>query len=529
MTPADLYTRAAFVEALRPSAPTLSLVLAELERVGERDLACEIAATLTRIVDRLGSPEPRVTFGGHVSCGKSTLVNALLGRALLPTGDLPETGAPCVIRGTAGENMAVRTMDGIVTAVPFGDGSIAQAVRLIAEDGSYRAQVHHTRALLVELSGALPPTGVCWVDSPGIDDTTQMNERAAFVAADSDLLVWIIDSRRPLAESEQEFLTEHIATHGPAAVSFVVNAFLPETDSAHWERFGARRTAAHLARVHDAALTTPLPPTVAVASAAGMAIDAVAFGADAVAAVLQPTPARIALTRLSRARSRLRELADDLDDRSRHESRRIADIARARTQEFEAGRQRRAAFARAMSFAVDSVLADGLRQIDAVFRAFSPTSRNAFDNNNFGYHMAPRMAAVTDHCAAVLAGQAVMLAARHGLSGYPPGLSTTLAGILRLWGRAPRHWPIGTESSRDTAAERVRIESARLELTAELSERRDTVVDALLRSGAAPAPRPPLPDEQRLTALRATLDCIVETVMGEVEFEYQQAFVEVSR
>src|SRR4051812_49887513 len=53
---------------------------------------------LEQITGVLSRPDVRLVVGGHFSCGKSTMLNMLLGRDLLPTGDLPETGVPCELR-----------------------------------------------------------------------------------------------------------------------------------------------------------------------------------------------------------------------------------------------------------------------------------------------------------------------------------------------------------------------------------------------------------------------------------------------
>ena len=60
--------------------------------------------TLAALRDRLASARLRVLVAGEVKRGKSTLVNALLGREVLPAGVIPLTAvAATVVRAAPGQ------------------------------------------------------------------------------------------------------------------------------------------------------------------------------------------------------------------------------------------------------------------------------------------------------------------------------------------------------------------------------------------------------------------------------------------
>jgi hypothetical protein len=330
---------------LDPAGPVLRWLLWTVAEHGAGDLAGEVDAGLRALVDALGDPEIRVVFGGHFSCGKSTLINALMGREVLPTGDLPETGAPCVLRAGEVDRLRVHGAGGSPEELPFSTASIARHVRLVDEHGAYRRAVHDRSRLLIELAGDVPAPGVSWTDSPGINDTDAMTDRARTAAGDADLLVWVVNSRQPFAEIEQAFVAEHVAAHGPASVAFVVNAFLTADDASAWSWFVTERLDLMRGRIADAEITGPLSPMVIAASARAFGADAGRFGGPEVRELLRSAASgrrEIALTRLSRAHHRLGALTGRVRiglERERQEVDRAAGARRERARAGEAGRE----------------------------------------------------------------------------------------------------------------------------------------------------------------------------------------------
>lgn len=202
--------------------------------------ATEVERSVLAGVRRAQAPGTTVVFGGHFSCGKSTLLNALLGCDLLPTDDFPETGVPCRIISGPCERVVAETVDGDVD-LPFGRGALSGVVSLVGADGEYREDVHAVREVRMTVTDGGPAArGCCWIDSPGIDDTPAVEERAVRTADTADALVWVVDSRRPLSAGETEFLRGHRERTGTGAALFVVNAFLPEDTAADWARFLSR-------------------------------------------------------------------------------------------------------------------------------------------------------------------------------------------------------------------------------------------------------------------------------------------------
>ncbi len=345
--------RARLVPAARPASRSLAQIALWLARLDPAALAGPGAPSpdpadtdlvrrrLGAVADDLSRGEARVVFGGHFSSGKSTLLNALIGRDLLPTSDYPETGVACWIRAGRQDQAAVVTAAG-TALLPFATAAIAEEVSLIDDSGDYRRRVEKIERIEVILADGGPPPGVVWVDSPGINDTEAMTERAAETAAAGDLLVWVINSRQAMSETEQEFLRTRLAGRGLAGLLVVVNAFLPADTAERWDWFLTHRASYYRARVVSAALVStdetgpaeeasdvPASPTGPAADAVGFGLPVLplsaraaaathaGFGLEAVRAALteatRPEGPRLRAARLERAVTSLRAVLAELE------------------------------------------------------------------------------------------------------------------------------------------------------------------------------------------------------------------------
>lgn len=181
-----------------------------------------------------------VAFGGHFKSGKSTLLNAALGRNILPVDDLPETGAICRVGLGAKDALTVHTGSREQFNVPCTTEAIRSYCSIVSGRGTRRQEVDAVQALEIRLQGVPMPDNVRWLDTPGINDHPEMDLRAAQAAGAADTLVWVLTSRQPLSEPEESFLANHIETHGPWSVVFVLNSFLRSETQEAWEAFHSR-------------------------------------------------------------------------------------------------------------------------------------------------------------------------------------------------------------------------------------------------------------------------------------------------
>lgn len=185
-------------------------------------------------------PKTLVAFGGHFKSGKSTLLNAALKRNILPVDDLPETGAICRIGPGARDALTIQTRAGEEFDVPCTTEAIRSYCSIVSGRGTRRQEVAAVQSLEIRLQGVPMPDTVRWLDTPGINEDREMDLRAAQAAGASDTLVWILTSRQPLSEPEEDFLANHIETQGPWSVVFILNSFLRSQTQEAWEAFCGR-------------------------------------------------------------------------------------------------------------------------------------------------------------------------------------------------------------------------------------------------------------------------------------------------
>jgi GTP-binding protein EngB required for normal cell division len=156
-----------------------------------------------------------VVIAGEFKRGKSTLLNALTGMDLLPTGVLPVTAVPT--RVTAGQRRAAR--------VHFRDGSDREIgfaeIRDYVDESRNPGNRLGVATVEVELTLGLPP-GVVLVDVPGLGSSHRHNTEAALQAlpeADAALVVSSVDP--PIGQAELR-LIERLRRHA-ARVDIVLN------------------------------------------------------------------------------------------------------------------------------------------------------------------------------------------------------------------------------------------------------------------------------------------------------------------
>jgi hypothetical protein len=201
------------------------------EFVNERETRRRLGS-LVRVLRR---ERVSITFGGHFNSGKSSVINAALGRSLLPMDDLPETGVMCVLRAGNDDRAEARHGEDKWT-IECTTEAIRNEVSLTSVSGERRAHVLEVERLDVMLKDVAIPPLANWIDSPGIDDVPEMNARALLATKYADVLVWVLTSRQGLSEVEMEFLADHIARRGPNSVVFLLNVFLAEHELT-WKAF----------------------------------------------------------------------------------------------------------------------------------------------------------------------------------------------------------------------------------------------------------------------------------------------------
>ncbi|MGH9110273.1 MAG: dynamin family protein [Acidimicrobiales bacterium] len=185
--------------------PQAGQVLASLaRRLADLDFSDPtLSDRATRLAGRTESGTFHVAVLGDFKRGKSTLVNALVGRPVLPTGVVPVTTVATEVRFGAAPSAIVVLDDGRRLAITEGD--IATYVSESANPGNRR----RVRRVEVGVEAVLGAPGLVLVDTPGVASVHRHQSAAAGDAlADSDGAVVVLSADSPLSTTEEALLFE---------------------------------------------------------------------------------------------------------------------------------------------------------------------------------------------------------------------------------------------------------------------------------------------------------------------------------
>ena len=168
-----------------------------------------ILAKLTALQVRLDEGLLRVAVLGQFKRGKSTLLNALLGAPLLPSGIIPVTAIPTFVRAGAEAKTRVTFADGKAASEFSGEPEIQRALeRHISE-----AQNPHNRLQVekveIEFPSEFLSRGVLAIDTPGVGSTFLHNtETAGAVLGECDAALFVLSADPPITEVEVKYLRD---------------------------------------------------------------------------------------------------------------------------------------------------------------------------------------------------------------------------------------------------------------------------------------------------------------------------------
>jgi GTP-binding protein EngB required for normal cell division len=173
--------------------------LGELTALGtERD-----REQLAALRDRLDAARLRVLVVGEAKRGKSTLVNALLGQDVLPSGVTPLTAVTTTVRYGDDERVEVRFLDGHDEK-----HSLAALPDLVTERGN-PGNRRRIAGVTVYIAAPLLAGGVELVDTPGTGSVFEWDTQAAHEALRSmDAAVFVLTADPPVSASERDLLEQ---------------------------------------------------------------------------------------------------------------------------------------------------------------------------------------------------------------------------------------------------------------------------------------------------------------------------------
>ncbi|HEV8248247.1 MAG TPA: dynamin family protein [Polyangiaceae bacterium] len=240
-----------------PNDPSAALAswLTRAQDLAQRARAREIGEALQGLEARRRLPGFRLAFVGEFNRGKSTLINRLLGRMLLPVGVTPTTATITSLVAGTPDQMEVIYPDGRRETRSLESASW----RDITANGTTGAQEDTTFPFVrVTLDHPwLKTLGMELLDTPGAGD---LNERRAALVYDalsqSDAAIFLVSALAPFSLTERVFLEGQVLARHVAPVGVVVS----QLDKVPLEeRAQVLQTAR--ARVGEAAPNVPVLPS----------------------------------------------------------------------------------------------------------------------------------------------------------------------------------------------------------------------------------------------------------------------------
>jgi ribosome biogenesis GTPase A/uncharacterized coiled-coil protein SlyX len=196
------------------------------ERVGAKSLGAHLA---TDLVKKLEADRFHLVVVGEFNHGKSTFVNALLGKHVLPTGVTPTTAVIHHLEYSEEPRAEVVYASDKRTPLPFeqvrafsvgGEKAPHHSVGEIQHAPASSDEVKHIE---VGYPAELLRDRIVLVDTPGVNDLSLQRADITYsYIPRSDAVLFLLDAGQPLKESERVFLQDKLLGQSRDKIVFVV-------------------------------------------------------------------------------------------------------------------------------------------------------------------------------------------------------------------------------------------------------------------------------------------------------------------
>ncbi len=213
----DFSSYSSFHETSKELAENLAQLKEYCEFLGLDNTAGSIAET----VEKNSKEHFEVAIVGEFKRGKSTIINALLGKDVLPADVLPATATlnrvtystePYVMveyKNGKSEKVDISHLADYVTKLSFESEKIAETVK--------EATVYYDTEFC--------RNHVDIIDTPGLNDDEQMTNVTLSILPEIDAAVFVISANSPFSQFEKDFLEKKMLTSDLGRVIFAVNCF----------------------------------------------------------------------------------------------------------------------------------------------------------------------------------------------------------------------------------------------------------------------------------------------------------------
>ncbi|MDB5075764.1 MAG: Dynamin family protein [Chloroflexi bacterium] len=187
-----------------------------------RELAASEAEAFVGLRGPLKDAGLVVAVAGDFKRGKSTLINAFLGRRLLPTRVAPATAVPCILK--PGSELVAKVYFTDQTEpeeVPVEDLEQYACIVLPGRESDELAFRAGVQRIEISIPTTLPPN-VTLIDLPGLNEEEGRTEVARQTLDSADSIIVVLAATQLLAENELQFI-DNLWSRGHRSLVYAIN------------------------------------------------------------------------------------------------------------------------------------------------------------------------------------------------------------------------------------------------------------------------------------------------------------------
>lgn len=170
------------------------------------------------VLKRLTEDNFNVAIVGEFNRGKSTIINALLGKDILPMDILPTTATLNKITYSVTPFVKIFYKDGRSEDIQI--DQLKSFVTKLDRNSEEKAKTIQEAVVYYPVNYC--KNGVTIIDTPGLNDEAAMNEVTMSVLPQTDAALMILMAQAPFSDSERDFLESRIISSDLGRVMFVV-------------------------------------------------------------------------------------------------------------------------------------------------------------------------------------------------------------------------------------------------------------------------------------------------------------------
>ena len=158
---------------------------------------------------------------GEFKRGKSTLVNALLGRSIVPMDVLPETATLNEVVYSETPYVKVFYSNGLVE-----DGTLSAEFLQRFSANAENSQAHLVDKIQMGYPLPFLQDKITLVDTPGVADLDETRCDVTYqIIPQANAVIFLLDANTPLTQSERDFLVDRLIPQGIDNILFLLNKY----------------------------------------------------------------------------------------------------------------------------------------------------------------------------------------------------------------------------------------------------------------------------------------------------------------